>query len=86
MKTITIRGIEEQMSQRIRELAGAESLSLNQYIFKILRESLGLSKERNHTRRYTDLNYLIGSWSEEEFLEFEESQKPFASIDEELWR
>lgn len=86
MKTITIRGIEEQMSQRIRERAGEESLSLNQYILKILRESLGLAKERNHTRRYKNLDYLIGSCTEEEFLEFEESQKPFGVIDEDLWR
>lgn len=86
MKTITIRGIDEQMSQRIRERARGESLSLNQYILRILRVALGLAKERNHTRRYKDLDYLIGSWTEEEFLEFEESQKPFATIDEDLWR
>lgn len=86
MKTITIRGVDEPMSKTLRERAKAESISLNQYVLKLLRESLGLAKERSHTRRYTDLDYLIGSWTEEEFLEFEESQKPFAVIDEDLWR
>ncbi len=86
MKTITIRGVDEPLSQRLRERAREVSLSLNQFVLKILRESLGLTKERNHTRRYTDFNHLTGQWSEEEFLEFEKSQEPFSRIDEELWR
>jgi len=86
MKTITIRGVDEPMSKTLRERARAESMSLNQYVLKLLRESLGLAKVRSHTRRYRDLDYLIGGWTEEEFLEFEESQKPFAIIDEDLWR
>lgn len=86
MKTMTIRGVDESLSKSMREQAQAESISVNQYVLKILREALGLTKALKHTRRYTDLDYLIGSWTEEEFLEFEESQKPFETIDEALWR
>ena len=86
MKTITIRGVDELMSKTLRERAGAESMSLNQYVLKLLRESLGLTKEKNHTRRYTDLDKLTGLWSEADLAEFEKSQEPFSIIDEELWK
>lgn len=86
MKTITVRGVDEPMSKTLRERARAESMSLNQYVLKLLRESLGLTREKNHTRRYTDLDELTGRWSEEEFQEFEKSQEPFSRIDEELWK
>ncbi len=86
MKNITVRGVDEPMSKRLRERARAESLSLNQYVLKLLRESLGLTREKSHTRRYTDLDHLAGRWNEEEFQEFEKSQEPFSRIDEELWK
>jgi len=86
MKTITIRGVDELMSKTLRERARAESMSLNQYVLKLLRESLGLTKEKNRTRRYTDLDKLTGRWSEADLAEFEKSQEPFSIIDEELWK
>ncbi len=86
MKTITIRGVDEPMSKTLRERARAESMSLNQYVLKLLRESLGLTKEKNHTRRYNDLDKMTGQWSEADLAEFEKSQEPFSIIDAELWK
>jgi hypothetical protein len=36
--------------------------------------------------RYHDLDHLAGTWSEEEFAEFEEHLSAQRSIDEDLWR
>ena len=86
MKTFTIRGISPELDTRLKAAAKGQSMSVNQWILKLLRESVGLEKEIRYTREYHDLDELFGSWSEEEYEEFEQSQAEFQKIDGEMWK
>jgi len=86
MKAITIRGVDNNLEKKLKVAAKSGSLSVNQLILNSLRKSLGLEKDKIHTREYTDLNFLFGKWTEEEYEAFEKTQKDFQSIDAELWK
>lgn len=86
MKAITVRGIDEEIEKKLKSSAKSKSLSVNQFILNSLRKSLGLDKDKLHTREYSDLNFLFGKWTEKEYKEFEKSQTEFQSIDAELWK
>ena len=74
------------LEKKLKVAAKSGSLSVNQLILNSLRKSLGLEKDKIHTREYTDLNFLFGKWTEEEYEAFEKTQKDFQSIDAELWK
>jgi len=86
MKAITIRGVDKDLENKLKGTAKSESLSVNQLILNSLRKSLGLEKNKIHTRQYSDLNFLFGKWTEDEYEAFEKTQKNFQSIDAELWK
>ena len=86
MKAITIRGVDKDLENKLKGTAKSESLSVNQLILNSLRKSLGLEKNKIHTRQYSDLNFLFGKWTEDEYEAFEKTQKYFQSIDAELWK
>lgn len=86
MKAITIRGVDKDLENKLKGTAKSESLSVNQLILNSLRKSLGLEKNKIHTMQYSDLNFLFGKWTEDEYEAFEKTQKNFQSIDAELWK
>lgn len=86
MKTFTIRGIDEELHSKLKARAKSEAISVNRWILKTLRQVMGLEKERDHTRVYRDLDFLFGTWSEDEYRAFQESQETFQKIDEEIWQ
>jgi len=86
MKAITIRGVDKDLENKLKGTAKSESLSVNQLILNSLRKSLGLEKNKIHTRQYSDLNFLFGKWTEDEYEAFEKTQNNFQSIDAELWK
>ena len=86
MKTFTLRGIEDALDARLKAAAKEESMSINQWILKTLRQVVGLEKDPFHTKRNHDLDNLFGTWDEEEFKEFQRTQASFEKIDEEMWK
>lgn len=86
MKVITIRGVDNQLEKKLKGAAKKESVSVNQFILKSLRKTLGLEKERSHTKEFNDLDFLFGTWSDEEYKSFEKTQKDFQTIDSEMWK
>ncbi|MBL4737799.1 MAG: antitoxin [SAR324 cluster bacterium] len=86
MKAITIRGVDKDLEGKLKSVAKSGTLSVNQLILNSLRKSLGLEKDKIHTKEYTDLNFLFGKWTEDEYEAFEKTQKNFQSIDAELWK
>ena len=86
MKTITIRGVDSQLDSLLKKTAKKEFLSVNQFLLNSLRKMMGLEKDNIHTKEYHDLDFLFGTWSEEEFIEFQKSQTDFNKIDEDLWK
>ena len=85
MKTISLRGVDDELAVALREQADSASQSVNAAILRLLREATGLDRPRRR-RVYSDLDHLAGTWSVADTQEFEESVAPFGAIDEEIWQ
>ncbi len=86
MNQLTIRGFDEELERKIRELADGEGISLNQAVLRLLRTGAGISPRRNRNVIGSALDELAGTWTAEQEREFLEAIRPFESIDEEFWR
>lgn len=86
MKVVTIRGIEPEMSERLKILSAKQGKSINQLTVEIIKESLGLAKEKKYTREYDDLDDLFGRWNDDEFKEINAKITRERQIDQELWQ
>jgi predicted DNA-binding ribbon-helix-helix protein len=84
MKSITIHKIDDVLEERLSQLAQKEGLSLNQLIKKLLRERLELDDNKINHR--SDFEEFCGTWSKEDFAEFEAATGEFSKIDEEIWK
>jgi len=84
MKAITIRGIDEEINDRLRKKAEESGDSINTTILKLLRKALQLDKDKPYPE-YHDLDSLAGTWSREDRVEFEKTQEGFSQIDKDLW-
>jgi predicted CopG family antitoxin len=86
MKTITIRRIDDQLAELLKEKARKDQKSINQLLLDTLRSSLGLSSEKKFTAEFHDLDHLFGQWSEEEFEKIQGKISRERQIDQELWQ
>lgn len=85
MVTMTIRGIDDEVSKLLKDRAKSEDISVNGLILKMIKESLGIEKKKR-TKTYRDLDHLAGTWSEKDFNEFQKRVKDMEKIDEEIWK
>jgi hypothetical protein len=85
-KQLTIRGLEGELARRVRALARAEGISLNQAVLKLLRIGSGLEEQPGARTIGHALDDLVGTWSEEQAREFDEAVRDLESIDEEIWK
>lgn len=86
MDQLTIRGFEPDLEEKIRELARAEGISLNQAVLRLLRKGACIERSRKRTGIGNGLDDLAGTWTADEEREFLEAVRPFDAIDEEFWR
>ena len=85
MTQLTIRNIESQLHQALKSEASKKNTSMNRLVVHILKEAMGLVPKKEEKKVYHDLDHLMGTWSEEEFQEFDEIMEEFNQIDEEMW-
>jgi hypothetical protein len=85
MKSITIRGVDDSVAERLRRTAKEAGKSVNQLLVELIRREVGLEKPKGFTTEYTDLDHLFGKWSETEFQEIQGRIDSERKIDEELW-
>lgn len=81
MKNLTIRNVPEDLAEALAGEKRRRGASLNQTVIELLSQGLGVG-----TTRSNGLARFAGTWSEEEFREFEEAVEDFERIDEDLWR
>ena len=81
MKTLTIRNVSPDLAAALQAEALRRGLTPNRAVLALLREALGVSEEQGN-----GLRRLAGSWTEDEFREFERAVGSFRETDEELWR
>ena len=85
MKTLTLRGVDQELAAELERLAAVERESMNATVLRLLRDGLGLSKPK-FNQTHTDLDDLAGTWTEEDRRAFEAATSAFSKIDEGLWR
>lgn len=86
MKALTIRGMDPEVAEKLKLMAQKKGKSINQLVLDFIKKDLGLEKEKTHTREYSDLNELFGTWSSEEFKRIHDSISQSRRIDKELWQ
>ena len=83
MKTMTIRHVSTELAEALEAEKRRRGISLNRTVLLLIQEALGISSGKI---RSNGLRRLAGSWSENEFRDFERAVAPFSNIDEDLWR
>ena len=87
MYQLTIRGFDEALERRVRQLASREGISLNRAVLRLLRRGAGLGESNDKPEIVGDsLDHLIGTWTAEEAAEMDRALEDFSRIDEEMWR
>ncbi|MFO7984839.1 MAG: hypothetical protein R6U38_03180 [Desulfatiglandaceae bacterium] len=82
MKQLTIRKVSSELDRAIAAESRLKGQSINQTVLDLLHQTLGLGlKERFDN----GLRKQAGTWSEDEFREFEKHTDLFEKIDPELW-
>lgn len=81
MKHLTIRNVPEELHDALHDERERTGKSLNQTVIDLLRQRLGLDAPQSN-----GLARLAGTWSKEEFLEFEQATAPVEDVDTELWQ
>jgi plasmid stability protein len=85
MKAVTIRGVDPEVAEKLKLTAAQQGKSVNQLTIEIIKESLGMQKEKKHTRVYNDLDELFGQWDKAEFKKINAKIGKERRIDPELW-
>ena len=63
MHQLTIRGFDDELTDRIRQLARREGISLNRAVLRLLRRGAGLGERDDKPDVVGDsLDHLIGTW------------------------
>ena len=86
MKTMTIRGLEPFLVDKLKENAKKQNKSLNQFVIDMLKQHMGMQKEKKYTAEYHDLDHLFGRWSDKEFEKIQGKIDAERKIDPELWK
>jgi plasmid stability protein len=81
LKALTIRNLPPGIADALEREKRRRGKSLNQTVIDLLGQGLGARGARSN-----GLGRLAGTWSEEEFRDFERATAQFEAIDEELWR
>ena len=87
MRQLTVRGFDEELERRLREVAEMEGVSLNRAALTLLRKGAGITGERPSPPTIgRSLDPFIGTWSEDQEAELLEAIEPLEEVEEALWR
>jgi hypothetical protein len=78
-RQLTIRGVPDEVSQRLEGLSRARGQSLNSTVLTILKSAVGVEERRKRLTRYT-------TWTQEDLEEFNEALAAQRTTDDPLWR
>jgi len=85
MKAITIRGIDSSVSSKLKQVAKNEKKSVNQLVLDMIKQNIGMQKQKKYTKKYNDLDHLFGKWTDAEFDKIQGIINSQRKIDLELW-
>jgi hypothetical protein len=76
-KQLTIRGVSDEIGQRLIAISREEGKSVNTVVLDILKSAVGVNERKQRLHRYT-------TWTEDDLTEFERALDAQRVIDEEL--
>lgn len=76
--------MDDRLAALIERQAREEGISMNKLIKRLLAQALGISPQPKQSRR-EQFEDLFGSWSKEDFEEFETHTGDLRTIDPEDW-
>ena len=83
MNQLTIRGFDDELTRRIRQLAAREGISLNRAVLRLLRRGAGLGHHKDGGDTVgSSLDHLIGTWTSEEAAEMDRALQDLSHVDE----
>ena len=85
MKTLTIRGIDAELDQRIRKRSNLSGESINRTVLRLLNSAFGLEKNKVFPIHH-DLDDFAGTWTQGDENEFRKNIQELNEIDKELWK
>ncbi len=84
---MTIRNVGINLHQAVKNEAQRRGLSINRYVLLIMREAVGLGDgQLDQAIEFHDLDHMAGTWTEEEYMHFEEVLNSQRKDDEVLWQ
>ncbi|HEX4961779.1 MAG TPA: hypothetical protein VF173_13130 [Thermoanaerobaculia bacterium] len=78
-KQLTIRGVSDEVGQRLEGLSRARGQSVNAIVLEILEGAVGVNERRRRLARYT-------TGTPEDLAELNEALAAQRTIDDSLWR
>lgn len=84
LSNFNLRNIPQDVLLNLKKEARDQKTSVNSLILQILEQKY----HPNHTLKkgsFHDLDYLAGTWNEQDEQEFKKKIKSLENIDEELW-
>jgi hypothetical protein len=86
LKQLTVRGVSVELHRAVKEEARRRGLSINRYVLYILHDAVGMGDEHRHADvEFHDMDHLAGTWSPQEYEEFERHLTMQRGLDEDLW-
>lgn len=83
MRSITLHNIDEDLYQKLAEIAQRQNLSFNATAKTVLGDAVGIDAKR----KKRDLSWLFAKkWTEEESKSFDKAITDSEKIDEEDWK
>jgi hypothetical protein len=78
-KQMTIRGVSEELAERLRRIALDRKESVNRAVLRILEQAAGLDPKRRRLSRYA-------TWNEKDAEEFDWALREQRRVDDDAWR
>jgi hypothetical protein len=77
-KQLTIRGVSDEIGQRLEGLSRARGQSVNTVVLEILEGAVGVNERRKRLARYA-------TWTPDDLAEFNEALAAQRTVDDPLW-
>jgi len=84
IKAITVRGIDDEVSSKLKQIAKRENKSVNRFILDMIKQNIGVQKK--YRKEYHDLDHLFGKWTNDEFSKIQKIIESQRKIDNDLWK
>ena len=85
MKKLILRGLDDDLKDRLERLAREQGISLSKAALRLLRNGAGLGRVDRRNAVGDSLNDLIGSWTEKQERELQRAVATFDRTDKRMW-